>query len=102
MKLKVKICHPFDFTHLIYKLQFTRIIFSWLNRSDIGKVFVGGRGIMRRVNEFFRQDVKIRSNQPKEEYRPPCHLPCVKGDNGWERVGWWGHSCELKGVPRNI
>jgi len=42
-----------------------------LNRSDIGKVFVGGRGIMRRVNEFFRQDVKIRSNRSKEEYPPP-------------------------------
>ena len=63
---------------------------------------MGGRGIMRRVNEFFRQDVKIRSNRSKEEYPPPRHLPCVKGDNGWERVGWWGHSCELQGVPRNI
>ena len=46
---------------------------------------MGGRGIMRRVNEFFRQDVKIRSNRLKEEYPP---LPCAKGDNGWERVGW--------------
>ena len=47
-------------------MEFMRIIFSWLNRSDIGKVFVGGRGIMRRVNEFFRQDVKIgqRRNTP--------------------------------------
>ena len=27
---------------------------------------------MRRVNEFFRQDVKIRSNRSKEEYPPPA------------------------------
>ena len=33
---------------------------------------MGGRGIMRRVNEFFRQDVKIRSNRSKEEYPPPA------------------------------
>ena len=39
----------------------------------------GGKGIMRRVNEFFGQDVKLRSNRSKEEYPPP---PCVKGDNG--------------------
>ena len=32
---------------------------------------MGGRGIMRRVNEFFRQDVKIRSNRSKEESPPP-------------------------------
>ena len=64
-----------------------------MNRRDIGKVFVGGRGIMRRGNEFFRKDVKIRSNRSKEEYPPPRHLPCVKGDNDRERVGWWGHSC---------
>ena len=42
----------------------------------IGKVFVGGRGIMRRVNEFFRQDVKIRSNRSKEEYPPPQFTMC--------------------------
>ena len=41
-----------------------------MNRRDIGKVFVGGRGIMRRGNEFFRKDVKIRSNRSKEEYPP--------------------------------
>ena len=40
---------------------------------------MGGRGIIRRVNEFFGQDVKLRSNRSKEEYPPP---PCVKGDNG--------------------
>ena len=32
---------------------------------------MGGRGIMRRVNEFFGQDVKIRSNRSKEESPPP-------------------------------
>ena len=58
---------------------------------------MGGRGIMRRGNEFFRKDVKIRSNRSKEEY-PPRHLLCVKGDNDRERVGWWGHTCELQGV----
>ena len=43
-----------------------------MNRSDIGKVFVGGRGIMRRVNEFFRQDVKLGSNRSRRNTPPPA------------------------------
>ena len=47
---------------------------------ELGRFLWGGRGIMRRVNEFFGQDVKLRSNRSKKEYPPPP--PCVRGDNG--------------------
>ena len=62
---------------------------------------MGGRGIMRRGNEFFRKDVKIRSNRSKEEYPPPAIYHVSREIMvGRGLVG--RPSCELQGVPRNI